>query len=245
MTFRFRFLPALFLSSRAQTVRQTTRNPLLVFPASNNDLVEFLPRFPPKFHSRLLRPLLLPTRQQSIQDGYIECSSPRRVHQIQFSFCRHNSGLERVRRSERFKETWLTRGRSSNHSFAVHKANLARSPVFRDMFDFPAAPPTDNDATGDAEGNEEEAGRAMKRIRLEKEAGGVPELKTEESRAILEVALSFFYNDEDQYDPGELRGLSVTVEHRSVHQPSLVQVLRFFDKFDLRSGRTAVVMCLP
>ena len=67
------------------------------------------------------------------------------------------------------------------------------------MFEFPTAPPTDNDATGDAEGNEE-AGRATKRIRLEKEAGALTEINMEESGGLLEFVLPFFYNDEDDYE---------------------------------------------
>ena len=49
----------------------------------------------------------------------------------------------------------------SNHSYAVHKENLARSPVFRDMFDFAQGQPaarsidgTEGNAAGSIEASE-------------------------------------------------------------------------------------------
>lgn len=50
---------------------------------------------------------------------------------------------------------------SDNHSYAVHKENLARSPVFRDMFDFAQGQPaarsidgTEGNAAGSIEASE-------------------------------------------------------------------------------------------
>ena len=93
------------------------------------------------------------------------------------------------------------------------------------------------------QGDEGGAGGARKRIRLEKEAGALPEINMDECGAVLNVVLPFFYNDEDDYESQPFNDINIM--DAPPWRATICRIARFFDKFDLRSGKTALIFNLP
>ena len=95
--------------------------------------------------------------------------------------------------SARLATTLTDAERCSNHSYAVHKANLSRSPVFRDMFEM--VPAGNQSATDGTTGNDAE--RASKRTKLVGRGDSLPEIQMHETRELLDLCLPLFYGEDE------------------------------------------------
>ena len=128
--------------------------------------------------------------------------------------------------------------RYSNHSYAVHKSNLSRSSVFRGMFEFPQEQRIEANVDG-ADASEPE--RARKRLRMTSEEKKLPEVAMDEDRAILDIVIPYFYvENEFDCDTDNLPQFRVGYDLER-----LATIARFFDKFELMSGKAALVVNLP
>lgn len=87
---------------------------------------------------------------------------------------------------------------------------------------------------------------SSKRIKLTSEEGALPEVQMDEPHSILRNALHYFYDDNDDvdYESSPTLGLDFAViddpEHINVYM-----FARFFDKFNLRTGKASLVVDFP
>ena len=124
----------------------------------------------------------------------------------------------------------------SNHSYAVHKSNLSRTPVFRDMFDL--AGENRLSTAGASDGNAE---RANKRIKLVEGADSLPEIQMHETRELLDRCLPLFYVKEE---PDFVTDPLVMSWGFFTHM-ELLAASKFIDKYALPAGKVALAVTLP